>query len=99
MKYLMNKFSLLLAASLVVTSTVHADNWDLGQNSVSIGIADVDWTVSPDFHGAKLLLGGRYVFSREAATAYEQPDAEILNTGSIFKTFSMVIQKQIWSTW
>jgi hypothetical protein len=74
----MNKFSLLLAASLVITSTVHADNWDLGQNSLTVGIGDVDWTIDPKFHGTKLLLGGRYVFSREAATAYKEPDAEIL---------------------
>jgi hypothetical protein len=74
----MNKFSLLLAASLVVTSTAHADNWDLGQNSLTVGIGDVDWTIDPKFHGTKLLLGGRYIFAREAATAYEQPDAEIL---------------------
>ena len=74
----MNKFSLLLAASLVITSTVHADNWDLGQNSLTVGIGDVDWTIDPKFHGTKLLLGGRYVFAREPATAYKQPDAEIL---------------------
>ena len=74
----MNKFSLLLAVSLVVTSTVHADNWDLGQNSLTVGIGDVDWTIDPKFHGTKLLLGGRYIFKREAATAYKEPDAEIL---------------------
>jgi hypothetical protein len=69
---------LIAATAIFTTSSVLADNWDLGQNSVSAAIADVDWTVSPDFHGTKLLLGGRYVFSREVATAYEQPDAEIL---------------------
>jgi len=74
----MNKYILIAATAIFTTSSVLADNWDLGQNSVSVAIADVDWTVSPDFHGTKLLLGGRYVFSREAATAYEQPDAEIL---------------------
>ena len=74
----MNKFSLLLAASLVIPSTVHADNWDLGRDSLKIGIADVDWTISDKFHGTKLLLGGRYSFVREPATEYEQPDAEIL---------------------
>ena len=74
----MKKYLLIAATAIFMTSSVLADNWDLGQNSVSVAIADVDWTVSPDFHGTKLLLGGRYVFSREAATAYEQPDAEIL---------------------
>ncbi|NNL07411.1 MAG: hypothetical protein HKO86_06780 [Gammaproteobacteria bacterium] len=74
----MKKYLLIAATAIFTTSSVLADNWDLGQNSVSVAIADVDWTVSPDFHGTKLLLGGRYVFSREAATAYEQPDAEIL---------------------
>ena len=74
----MKKFALILAAALAITSTANADNWDLGQNSLQLGIADVDWTVSPTFHGTKLLLGGRYVFAREPATAYKQPDAEIL---------------------
>lgn len=74
----MKKYILIAATAIFTTSSVLADNWDLGQNSVSVAIADVDWTVSPDFHGTKLLLGGRYVFSREAAAAYEQPDAEIL---------------------
>jgi hypothetical protein len=74
----MNKFSLLLAVSLVITSTAHADNWDLGQNSLTVGIGDVDWTIDPKFHGTKLLLGGRYIFAREAATVYKEPDAEIL---------------------
>ena len=74
----MNKFSLLLAASLVITSTVHADNWDLGQNSLTVGVGDVDWTIDPKFHGTKLLLGGRYIFKREAGTAYKEPDAENL---------------------
>jgi len=74
----MKKYILIAATAIFTSSSVLADNWDLGQNSVSVAIADVDWTVSPDFHGTKLLLGGRYVFSREAATAYEQPDAEIL---------------------
>jgi len=74
----MKKFALILAAALAITSTANADNWDLGQNSLTVGIGDVDWTIDPKFHGTKLLLGGRYVFSREAATAYKQPDAEIL---------------------
>ena len=59
-------------------SQAYADNWDLGQDSVRLGIGDVDWTIDPVYHGTKLLLGGRYSFSREAATAYDQPDAEIL---------------------
>jgi len=63
---------------LIMASTSRADNWDLGQNSASIGIADVDWTIDPKFHGTKLLLGGRYIFVREPATAYKEPDAEIL---------------------
>jgi hypothetical protein len=75
---LFEKIYVLLTGAFFIISTAHADNWDLGQSSLSIGIADVDWTVSPAFHGTKLLLGGRYVFSREAATAYQQPDAEIL---------------------
>jgi hypothetical protein len=74
----MNKFYLLLAASLVITSTAHADNWDLGQSSLTAGVGDVDWTIDPKFHGTKLLLGGRYIFRREPATAYKEPDAEIL---------------------
>jgi hypothetical protein len=68
----------IIAAGLLATTAAIADNWDLGQNSVQVGIGDVDWTVSPDFHGTKLLLGARYAFSREAATAYDQPNAEIL---------------------
>jgi len=78
MRYLMKKFALILAAALAITSTANADNWDLGQNSLTVGIGDVDWTIDPKFHGTKLLLGGRYVFAREPATAYKQPDAEIL---------------------
>jgi len=74
----MRKIIAIILTGLLAASSAHADNWDLGQNSVSLGIADVDWTVSPIFHGTKLLLGGRYVFSRKAATAYKQPDAEIL---------------------
>ena len=74
----MKKFALILAAALAITSTANADNWDLGQNSLTVGIGDVDWTIDPKFHGTKLLLGGRYVFTREPATAYKQPDAEIL---------------------
>jgi hypothetical protein len=74
----MKKHMAIAAAAIFMASAVQADNWDLGQNSVVLGIADVDWTVSPDFHGTKLLLGGRYIFQREPATAYKQPDAEIL---------------------
>ena len=67
-----------MAAGLLTTSSAMADNWDLGQNSLTVGIGDVDWTIDPKFHGTKLLLGGRYSFKREAATAYNEPDAEIL---------------------
>jgi hypothetical protein len=67
-----------LVASLLVSASAMADNWDLGQDALVLGIADVDWTISPTFHGTKLLLGGRYIFERESATAFEQPDAEIL---------------------
>ncbi len=74
----MKKFILVLVACIFVSYPVFADNWDLGQNSLSIGIGDVDWTVDQKFHGTKLLLGGRYMFLREAATAYDKPDAEIL---------------------
>lgn len=74
----MKIYTVIAATAIFTTSSVLADNWDLGQNSVTLGIADVDWTVSPEFHGTKLLLGGRYIFSREPATAYKQPDAEIL---------------------
>ena len=74
----MNKLIAILVAALLATSMARADNWDLGQNSVRIGIADVDWTVSEKFHGTKLLLGGRYTFSRGPATRFEKPDAEIL---------------------
>ena len=74
----MNKISSLAAGTLFLCSTANADNWDLAQNSLSIAIADVDWTVSPTFHGTKLLLGGRYSFIQEPATEYKQPDAEIL---------------------
>lgn len=74
----MKRIYLLYYSALFITSTVQADNWDLGQNSLTIGIGDIDWTISDKFHGTKLLLGGRYVLQREAATAYEQPDADIL---------------------
>ncbi len=74
----MKKIQIFFTAALLIASTAQADNWDLGQNSLTVGIGDVDWTISPDFHGTKLLLGGRYVFKREAATAYKEPDAEIL---------------------
>jgi len=74
----MEKNIAIIIIGVFAAFSVNADNWDLGQNSVSAGIADVDWTVSPTFHGTKLLLGGRYVFAREPATAYKQPDAEIL---------------------
>jgi hypothetical protein len=74
----MKNYVVITAVAMLATTSVFADNWDLGKNSVTLGIADVDWTVSPDFHGTKLLLGGRYIFQRESATAYKQPDAEIL---------------------
>ena len=74
----MKYFIVITATALFTASQVLADNWDLGQNSLSLGIADVDWTIDPKFHGTKLLLGGRYSFHREAATVYDQPDAEIL---------------------
>ena len=74
----MRKISLTIAGTLLLASSASADNWDLCQNSARVGIADVDWTISPIYHGTKLLLGGRYSFLREPATAYEQPDAEIL---------------------
>jgi hypothetical protein len=44
----MKKYIVSAAAAVFSTSTVLADNWDLGKNSVSVAIADVDWTVSPD---------------------------------------------------
>jgi hypothetical protein len=74
----MKKFIAMIAIGLFSASAAIADNWDLGQNSLVVGIGDVDWTIDPKFHGTKLLLGGRYVFVREPATAYKQPDAEIL---------------------
>jgi len=74
----MSKCSLILAGLLFSAATAYADNWDLGQNSVTVGVGDVDWTISPTFHGIKLLLGGRYVFDREPATKFKEPDAEIL---------------------
>ena len=75
---IMKKTAILLAGCVLNASSVIADNWDLGRDSVKIGIADVDWTISDKFHGTKLLLGGRYSFVREPATKYNQPDAEIL---------------------
>lgn len=74
----MNRQFTTLAATLLVVSSPAADPWDLARNSVALGIADVDWTISDEFHGTKLLLGARYHFSREAATAFDQPDADIL---------------------
>ena len=74
----MNIHKAITIVALLSATSVLADNRDLGQNSLRIGIADVDWTVSPVFHGTKLLLGGRYVFDQQPATAYQQPDAEIL---------------------
>ncbi len=74
----MNKLSLTLAATVFFSTSAAADRWDLARNSVTLGIADVDWTISDEFHGTKLLVGGRYHFSQEAATAFDQPDADIL---------------------
>ena len=74
----MKKLILIFAFAVTMTSTARADNWDLGQNSLTAGIADVDWTISDKFHGTKLLLGGRYAFSREPATAFDKPNADIL---------------------
>jgi hypothetical protein len=74
----MKKFVAIILAGLLAPYSANADNWDLGQNSLTVGVGDVDWTISPTFHGTKLLLGGRYVFVREPATAYQEPDAEIL---------------------
>ncbi len=74
----MKKTFLVPVSCLFSISLAMADNWDIGQNSLAIGVAGIDWTVSPDFHGTKLLLGGRYVIASESATAYGQPDAEIL---------------------
>ncbi len=75
---MIRRISIIIATTLIFATTARADNWDLGQNSLTAGIGDVDWTISPTFHGTKLLLGGRYSFSREAATDYDRPDAEIL---------------------
>jgi hypothetical protein len=74
----MYRIYLLIVAGLFAASSADADNWDLGQNSLTAGIGEVDWTIDPKFHGTKLLLGGRYSFDREAATRFEPPDAEIL---------------------
>ena len=73
----MNRLIATIITGLWTTFAV-ADNWDLGQDSLVLGIGDVDWTVSPDFHGTKLLLGGHYVIKREAATKFNQPEADIL---------------------
>ena len=74
----MKKLTLIVASTFLIASTARADNWDLSENSLKVGIADVDWTISETFHGTKLLLGGRYAFSREPATDFDKPDAEIL---------------------
>jgi len=70
--------AMVMIFGICFINPVQADNWDLSENSLMIGVADVDWTVSPTYQGTKLLLGGRYVFEREPATAYGQPDAEVL---------------------
>jgi hypothetical protein len=75
---MMKKLIASLVTGLLACSSVVADNWDLGQDALVLGIADVDWTVSPTFHGTKLLLGGRYVFRREDASAFDRPEADIL---------------------
>ena len=77
-KHIMKKYISIITAGLLMTFSAMADNWDLGQNSLKLGVGEVDWTVSDKYHGTKLLLGGRYVFSRDDGGAYDQPDAEIL---------------------
>jgi hypothetical protein len=74
---MMKKLYTLIAASLLVSTSASADNWDLTQDSVTLGIADIDWTVDPKYHGTKLLVAGRYVISHEDATKYDK-DAELV---------------------
>lgn len=56
----MKKLLLVCAGWLSVNSLVLADNWDLAQDSIRLGVAEVDRTVSEIYQGKKLLLGTHY---------------------------------------
>ena len=55
---------LVFSGLVVVITTTKADNWDLGKNSLRLGIAEVGWTVIEEYQGTKLLLDADLVFER-----------------------------------
>jgi hypothetical protein len=48
-----------------------ADPWNFDKNYLSASVADADWTINEVFPGTKLILDGRYSFSREWAVPRE----------------------------
>ena len=62
----MNKISALLVASLIATSSAFADDWDINQNFVKVGIVDAAWTIDPNkYEGTKALVDARFTINRK----------------------------------
>lgn len=49
-----------------------ADPWNLDRNYVAASVADADWTIDEVFPGTKLILEGRYTFSRSTVAPPER---------------------------
>ena len=62
----MNKITALLVASLITTSPAFANDWDINQNFVKIGIIDAAWTIDPQkYEGTKALVDARFTINRK----------------------------------
>ena len=63
-----------------------AERWDRHYSFLSIGLGEVGWTNSEVYHGDKLLLDGRYVFSQEQDNSnplFERTDSKHLIEGHL----------------
>ena len=49
--------------AFVISPAAYADKWGLGGNSISLGIADVGWTIDEKYRGKKVLFDARFVIN------------------------------------
>lgn len=70
----MKKVATILIFSIVVLPSVWADDWDINQNFVSIGIADQGWTIDEKYTGVKGLIDARYTLSRRMGEVQQTED-------------------------
>jgi hypothetical protein len=62
----MTKLTAILVASLMATSSALADDWDINQNFVKIGIIEAAWTIDPNkFEGTKALVDAHFTINRK----------------------------------